>query len=119
MQTRGNSCVCALSSPPDEAPFRQINVTDVNDNPPFLADPREVRVTENSGPQLVAQVKLGDLDDWHQGHGPPFTISLDPRAPPHITDCVRVTLDTSEFPNFLPYWLLLLTVIKTRTQCVK
>ncbi|XP_063876237.1 putative neural-cadherin 2 isoform X2 [Scylla paramamosain] len=70
-----------------------INVTDVNDNPPFLSDPREVHVTENSQAQLVAQVKLGDPDDWQQGHGPPFTISLDPRAPPHITNSVRVTLD--------------------------
>ncbi|XP_063876229.1 putative neural-cadherin 2 [Scylla paramamosain] len=70
-----------------------INVTDVNDNPPFLSEPREVQVTENSEAQLVARVKLGDPDDWRQGHGPPFTISLDPRAPPHVTDSVRVTLD--------------------------
>ncbi|XP_050723132.1 putative neural-cadherin 2 isoform X2 [Eriocheir sinensis] len=71
-----------------------INVTDVNDNPPFLAEPREVQVTENSEAQQVAQVKLNDPDDWRQGHGPPFTIALDPRAPPHVTDSVRVTLDT-------------------------
>ncbi|XP_045130155.1 putative neural-cadherin 2 isoform X1 [Portunus trituberculatus] len=70
-----------------------INVTDVNDNPPFLLEPREVSVTENSEAQLVARVKLGDPDDWRQGHGPPFTISLDPRALPHVTDNVRVTLD--------------------------
>ncbi|XP_045130452.1 putative neural-cadherin 2 isoform X1 [Portunus trituberculatus] len=70
-----------------------INVTDVNDNPPFLSEPREVQVMENSQAQLVARVKLGDPDDWRQGHGPPFTISLDPRAPPHVTDSVRVTLD--------------------------
>ncbi|XP_050723127.1 putative neural-cadherin 2 isoform X2 [Eriocheir sinensis] len=71
-----------------------INVTDVNDNPPFLAEPREVQVTENSEAQQVAEVKLNDPDDWRQGHGPPFTIALDPRAPPHVTDSVRVTLDT-------------------------
>ncbi|XP_063876233.1 putative neural-cadherin 2 [Scylla paramamosain] len=70
-----------------------INVTDVNDNPPFLSEPREVQVTENSEAQLVARVKLGDPDDWRQGHGPPFTISLDPHAPSHVTDSVRVTLD--------------------------
>ncbi|XP_050723109.1 putative neural-cadherin 2 isoform X3 [Eriocheir sinensis] len=70
-----------------------INVADVNDNPPFLAKPREVQVTENSEAQQVAQVKLGDPDDWRQGHGPPFTIALDPRAPPHVIDSVRVTLD--------------------------
>lgn len=73
--------------------FRQMNVTDVNDNPPFLAEPQEVQVTENSEPQEVAQVKLGDPDDWRKGHGPPFTITLDPRAPPHIAANVRVTLD--------------------------
>ncbi|KAG0716375.1 putative neural-cadherin 2 [Chionoecetes opilio] len=44
-----------------------IDVTDVNDNPPFLAEPREAQVTENSDAQLVAQVKLGDPDDWRQG----------------------------------------------------
>ena len=74
----------------------QIDVTDVNDNPPFLSEPREVQVTENSPAQLVARVKLGDPDEWRQGHRPPFTISLDPRAPPHVTDSVRVTLDRSE-----------------------
>ena len=71
-------------------------MTDVNDNPPFLLEPREVRVTENSEPQLVARVKFGDPDDWRQGHGPPFTIALDPRALPHVTENVRVTLDKSE-----------------------
>ncbi|XP_071516734.1 putative neural-cadherin 2 [Panulirus ornatus] len=70
-----------------------VNVTDVNDNPPFLAEPREVEVQENADPQMVAQVKLGDADDWRQGHGPPFSISLDPRAPPHITAALRVTSD--------------------------
>ena len=55
-----------------------------------------MQVTENSEAQLVARVKLGDPDDWRQGHGPPFTISLDPRAPPHVTDSVRVKLDRSE-----------------------
>ncbi|KAK3891723.1 hypothetical protein Pcinc_004396, partial [Petrolisthes cinctipes] len=70
-----------------------MNVTDVNDNPPFLAEPQEVQVTENGEPQEVAQVKLGDPDDWRLGHGPPFTITLDPRAPPHIAASVRVTLD--------------------------
>ncbi|KAK8399372.1 hypothetical protein O3P69_003470 [Scylla paramamosain] len=91
-----NALVWAVDdgSPPRTATATlAINVTDVNDNPPFLSEPREVQVTENSEAQLVARVKLGDPDDWRQGHGPPFTISLDPRAPPHVTDSVRVTLD--------------------------
>ncbi|KAG7158560.1 Neural-cadherin-like 24, partial [Homarus americanus] len=29
---------------------------------------------ENTGPRVVAKVKLGDPDDWKSGHGPPFTI---------------------------------------------
>lgn len=74
----------------------QVAVNDVNDNPPYLMWPREVEVTENSEPQEVARVTLGDPDDWHQGHGPPFTITLDPMAPPHIADAIIVTLDHRE-----------------------
>ncbi|XP_071515917.1 putative neural-cadherin 2 isoform X1 [Panulirus ornatus] len=70
-----------------------LNVTDKNDNPPFLTEPREVHVEENSGPQEVARVRLGDPDDWRRGHGPPFTLALDPRAPPHVIASVRVTHD--------------------------
>nr|XP_045618159.1 putative neural-cadherin 2 [Procambarus clarkii] len=70
-----------------------VNVTDVNDNPPFLAEPREVEVVENGGAQVVARVRLGDPDDWRQGHGPPFTVALDPRAPQHVLDTFRVTHD--------------------------
>lgn len=74
----------------------KINVTDVNDNAPYLDDPREVQVIENSKPQVVARVKLGDPDNWRQGHGPPFSIHLDPRAPPHIKAAVKVKHDKSE-----------------------
>ncbi|XP_069941535.1 putative neural-cadherin 2 isoform X3 [Cherax quadricarinatus] len=70
-----------------------VNITDVNDNPPFLAEPREVQVVENAPPQVVARVRLGDPDDWQRGHGPPFTISLDPRAPPHIRAAIQVKFD--------------------------
>ncbi|XP_071515440.1 putative neural-cadherin 2 isoform X1 [Panulirus ornatus] len=70
-----------------------VNVTDVNDNPPFLAEPREVRVVENGGRQEVARVTLDDPDDWRLGHGPPFTLALDPRAPPHVSATVMVTHD--------------------------
>lgn len=74
----------------------QVNVTDVNDNPPYLLEPHQVEVEENAEPQVVAQVRLGDPDDWRLGHGPPFTITLDPRAPPHVTAAVDVQLDTGE-----------------------
>ncbi|XP_068212164.1 putative neural-cadherin 2 isoform X4 [Palaemon carinicauda] len=70
-----------------------VNVTDVNDNPPFLAKPEEVQVLENAKPQVVAEVKLGDPNDWREGHGPPFTIVLDPRAPPHIKSAVKVRFE--------------------------
>ncbi|XP_050738814.1 putative neural-cadherin 2 isoform X2 [Eriocheir sinensis] len=70
-----------------------INVTDVNDNPPFLAGPQEVQVMENSEAQLVARLTLGDPDSWRQGHGPPFTIALDPHAPLEVGSSVRVVHD--------------------------
>lgn len=75
----------------------QVNVTDVNDNPPFLSWPREVWVEENSAPRVVATVTLGDPDDWRQAHGPPFTLMLDPMAPEHVATAVRVTHDQSEW----------------------
>ncbi|XP_050739443.1 neural-cadherin-like isoform X4 [Eriocheir sinensis] len=70
-----------------------LNVTDVNDNAPFLREPREVTVQENAGPREVARVRLGDRDSWREGHGPPFTLALDPRAPPHVAAVIQVTLD--------------------------
>ncbi|XP_050740052.1 putative neural-cadherin 2 [Eriocheir sinensis] len=70
-----------------------LNVTDVNDNAPFLREPREVTVQENAGPREVARVRLGDRDSWGEGHGPPFTLALDPRAPPHVAAVIQVTLD--------------------------
>ncbi|KAK7071119.1 hypothetical protein SK128_019333 [Halocaridina rubra] len=74
-------------------PSQRITVTDVNDNPPFLARPREVQILENAHPQTVAQVKLDDPDDWRQGHGPPFNIALDPRAPTHIKSSISLQFD--------------------------
>lgn len=72
----------------------QVTVTDVNDNPPFLKSPREVKVVENSeGVREVCRVTFGDPDDWGQGHGPPFTVELDARAPDHVRRLVSVTLD--------------------------
>ena len=68
----------------------------MNDNPPFLAGPQEVQVMENSEAQLVASVILGDPDNWRQGHGPPFTIALDPRAPPLVAASIRVVHDKSK-----------------------
>ncbi|KAG0710771.1 putative neural-cadherin 2 [Chionoecetes opilio] len=73
-----------------------VNVTDVNDNPPFLREPQEVQVEENAEPQVVARVKLGDRDSWGRGHGPPFTLALDPRAPPHVAAVIKVSLDPGD-----------------------
>ncbi|XP_045113360.1 putative neural-cadherin 2 isoform X2 [Portunus trituberculatus] len=70
-----------------------LNVTDINDNPPYLKDPWEVQVQENSAPQVVAVARLGDPDDWRQGHGPPFSIHLDPLAPPHTQTTLKVDLN--------------------------
>ncbi|KAK3853053.1 hypothetical protein Pcinc_040388, partial [Petrolisthes cinctipes] len=71
-----------------------VTVTDVNDNPPFLKSPRQVTVVENSeGVSEVCRVTFGDPDDWGQGHGPPFTVELDARAPEHVRRLVSVTLD--------------------------
>ncbi|XP_071516873.1 putative neural-cadherin 2 isoform X2 [Panulirus ornatus] len=71
-----------------------VNVTDVNDNPPFLAWPREARVVEEGqAREEVARVRLGDPDDWRRGHGPPFTLALDPRAPPHVANSITVIHD--------------------------
>lgn len=69
----------------------------MNDNPPFLKEPWEVQVVENAEPQEVARVRLGDPDDWRQGHGPPFTIHLDPLAPTHTRATLKVTLNKREY----------------------
>ena len=71
----------------------QINVTDVNDNAPHLVIPHTASVRENSVPQVVARVTLDDPDDWQLGHGPPFTMRLDPHAPVYISRAVHVTFD--------------------------
>lgn len=65
-------------------------MTDVNDNPPFLSEPRQVKVPENAAPREVARAHLGDRDLWGEGHGPPFTIQLDPRAPAAVREAVEV-----------------------------
>ncbi|KAK8392665.1 hypothetical protein O3P69_014833 [Scylla paramamosain] len=70
-----------------------VNVTDVNDNPPYLSEPRQVRVPENVGPREVARVHLSDLDVWGQGHGPPFSLHLDPRAPSDVKEAVVVSFN--------------------------
>ncbi|KAG0720991.1 putative neural-cadherin 2 [Chionoecetes opilio] len=71
-----------------------VTVTDVNDNPPFLSEPKgEVEVEENGETKMVTKIKLDDPDDWHLGHGPPFSLALDPRAPHHVTSVVSVEFD--------------------------
>ena len=68
-------------------------MTDINDNPPFLREPRDIQVLENAKPQIVARVEMDDPDDCRQGHGPPFTIALDPRAPSYIRSALEVQFD--------------------------
>ena len=76
----------------------QVSVTDVNDNPPFLSEPKGgVEVGENGEPKMVTNITLGDPDDWRLGHGPPFSLVLDPRAPQHVSSVVRVVFDPSEY----------------------
>ncbi|KAK4293600.1 hypothetical protein Pmani_033725 [Petrolisthes manimaculis] len=72
-----------------------IEVMDVNDNPPYLLKPHEVWVRENGGAGRVCEVKLGDPDDWSRGHGPPFTMALDHRAPPHVIKAINLIFDPS------------------------
>lgn len=73
-----------------------LNVADVNDNPPHVKGPPFQLVPENSSPRHVADVKLSDADDWSQGHGPPFTIALDPHAPEEVKRDFSVTFDASK-----------------------
>ena len=73
----------------------------MNDNPPYLAEPQEVQVIENTEAQLVATVTLNDPDNWRQGHGPPFTLSMDPHAPPLVEASVKVLHDKSKPSPFM------------------
>ena len=50
---------------------------------------------ENTPGHHVATLTLDDLDDWSKGHGPPFSMKLDPRAPQYIRDTVAVEFDPS------------------------
>ena len=69
----------------------------MNDNAPYLTSPNQVRITENSKPEVVSQVTLGDPDDWRLGHGPPFSLQLDPNAPQYITNSVKVQYNPGRF----------------------
>ena len=53
-------------------------------------------MVENSPPQKAAQLTLNDLDDWGIGHGPPFSLILDPKAPKYIKENVAVEFDASK-----------------------
>ncbi|RXG70829.1 putative neural-cadherin 2 [Armadillidium vulgare] len=57
-----------------------VRIIDVNDNPPNLASSKHVLVLENSPPHVIGDIKLDDPDDWTLGHGPPFTLLMDPDA---------------------------------------
>ncbi|XP_076057185.1 putative neural-cadherin 2 [Oratosquilla oratoria] len=70
-----------------------ITLTDVNDNAPHITSPVRVSVKENQGPQHVAEVHLGDHDDWSLGHGPPFVITLDDMTSGSVRDDFAVDFD--------------------------
>ncbi|XP_063593784.1 putative neural-cadherin 2 [Penaeus indicus] len=70
-----------------------ITLSDINDNAPHVASPDGIFVTENSGPQHVADLTLDDPDDWSLGHGPPFSVALDSHAPRHIKETFAVDFD--------------------------
>ncbi|XP_069196001.1 putative neural-cadherin 2 isoform X2 [Procambarus clarkii] len=70
-----------------------LDVTDVNDNGPNVANPNTLYVLENSGPRHVGDLKLDDADDWSLGHGPPFTVKLADDAPAHIKETFAVDFD--------------------------
>ncbi|XP_045111838.1 putative neural-cadherin 2 isoform X1 [Portunus trituberculatus] len=69
-------------------------VLDVNDNPPHVAGPAALHVPENSWPRHVANVTLGDADDWTLGHGPPFTVVLDTSTPAKVREDFAVDFDS-------------------------
>lgn len=71
-------------------------VQDVNDNPPHVAGPSALHVPENSWPRHVANVTLGDADDWTLGHGPPFTVVLDTSTSDSIREDFAVDFDSSK-----------------------
>lgn len=72
---------------------------DVNDNPPFFNCPTLVTIDEGSTPQMVANLTLDDPDDWDKGHGPPFSLILDPRAPSYIKKSVSIEFNKGNVIN--------------------
>ena len=68
----------------------------MNDNAPFLREPKSVTIQENLPPQEVARIEFDDLDDWSRGYGPPFSVQLDAHAPPYIPSSVQVSYESSK-----------------------
>ncbi|RXG57932.1 Neural-cadherin [Armadillidium vulgare] len=73
--------------------LNNIDVVDINDNPPYFTCPTLVKINEGSPPKVIANLTLDDPDDWKKGHGPPFSLSLDPKAPSYIKKAVKVDFD--------------------------
>lgn len=73
-----------------------LSVLDVNDNPPHVTGPSVLQVPENSWPRHVANVTLGDTDDWTLGHGPPFSVALDISTPASIRGDFTVDFDSGK-----------------------
>lgn len=97
-----------------------VSVTDVNDNPPYIArlarlgkdNGKEdaaydiesgvlvpIKIQENEDARRLASVTLGDPDDWKLGHGPPFQVKIDPSTPAHVRQSFAVKYSQGE-PHF-------------------
>ncbi|KAK4290310.1 hypothetical protein Pmani_036772 [Petrolisthes manimaculis] len=62
-----------------------VTVNDINDSPPYLLPPTTLRIEEEVPASLLGTLRATDDDIWQLGHGPPFTFSLAPSNPPHVT----------------------------------
>lgn len=73
-----------------------VNVRDVNDNAPRLAQDYRPIVMENDPPKKIAEIYAVDDDDRLRGNGPPFQFRLDPSADDMIRSSFRVEQDQSK-----------------------
>lgn len=99
----------------------QLTVTllDVNDHAPSLLKDYTPVVLENSAPRVVVELFAHDLDDHNEGHGPPYTFSLDSDVDSTVARLFRVQTNQSEcqirftqckcfknlFRRYIGFWL--------------
>lgn len=70
-----------------------LSLTDVNDCPPELNQPRKLHVIEGAVPGMVGVITATDRDVWARGNGPPFKFALAPTNPPHINEIIDLKMD--------------------------